>query len=100
MAFVDLGSIHFYQPPSTAGPPGEGRSVGSNLCVPTVSNELENHMAFGPRSDSSGRVEDVIEYLDLTTSLWEEPFYPSCEPALDPIDAESHALGTPYPLQL
>lgn len=94
MAFVDMNSVHFYQPPSMGGPPEERRSAALNLDVRAVSNESYNSMAFGP-SNSSGRLEDYnsIEPLDLTVSLPRESLDLFHESTVDTRD-RSHATGT------
>ena len=102
MAFVNMDSVHFYQPPSMAGRPGKRRSAASNLDVCAVSNESYNSMTLEPSSNPSGRLEDydLIESLDLTVSLPGESLDLFREPTVDPRDAQSHAPGTPHPRRL
>jgi len=102
MAFVNMDSVHFYQPPSMAGRLGKRRSAASNLDVCAVNNENYNSMTVEPSSNPSGRLEDydLIESLDLTVSLPRESLDLFREPTVDPRGAQSHALGTPYPHRL
>lgn len=102
MAFVNMDSVHFYQPPSMAGRPEKTRSAASNLDVCAVSNESYNFITIEPSSNPSGRLEDydLIEFLDLTVSLPGESLDLFREPTVDPRDAQSHAPGTCHPRRL
>lgn len=98
MAFVDMDSVHFYQPPSMAGRLGEGRSAALNHDVRAISNESYNPMALKPSSNSSDRPEDYnpIEPCDLTVSLPRKSldlFRESIVAQVDTRDPQSHAIG-------
>ena len=94
IAFVDMDSVHFYQPPNKIRRPGQWRSAASNF---EIRKERDNAMTYGPSSSQSGRLEDydLIEYLGLTSSPQpEDSFHPSLAPVLDPKSAKSHAERT------
>ena len=92
IAFVDMDSVHFYQPPNKIRRPGQWRSAASNF---EIRKERDNAMTYGPSSSQSGRLKDydLIEYFDLTASPPEDSFHPSLAPLLDHKSAESHVGG-------
>lgn len=96
MAFVDMDSVHFYQPPSMAGRLGERRFAALNLDVRAISNESYKPIALEPSSNSSGRLEDYnsIESFDSTVSLPRESLDLFRESTVDPCGPQSHAIGT------
>jgi len=93
MAFVNLDSIHQYQPPPivaqpvqrhSASMPLQGRSEVWNRGASTVSSGYNKSVGLASNSTTSANLQDsnAIEYVDLTTSLPMETLDPSREPAL------------------
>ena len=86
MAFVDLNSIQFYQPPTTAGSRSDGRPTVSNLHVPTAYGK-------GKKENKSLPKFDVIEFLDMTGPPPKEHTDPLHIPAPN-LCTEQDASGT------
>ena len=93
IAFVNMDSVHFYQPLNEIRRPGQWRSAASNF---EIHKERDNAITYRLSSSQSGRLEDYnsIEYLDLTASPLEDSFHSSLTPVLDSKSAELHAEGT------
>ncbi len=98
MVFVDMDSVHFYQPPSMAGRLGERRSAALNLDVRAVSNQSYNSMTLEPCSNSSDRLQDYnsMEPFDLTVSLPTESLDSFRESTVDTRGSQSHAIGATH----
>lgn len=69
MAFVDLDSLHYYQPPPSAVRPLQKRSAAWNRGA--SSNAHEKPMAGAPNISASARLEDfnLIEYVHSAASI-------------------------------
>lgn len=82
MAFVDMDSIDFFQPPSKADQPGDRRHPASNNGVPTAGGECQTSTALEPSDESGERLQDysLIGFLDMAAPRL-EVFDPFCEPA-------------------
>ncbi len=89
MAFVNMDSVHFYQPRSMADRLGKSPSAASNLDFCAVSNESYNSMTFKPSSNPGRRLEDydLIESINQTISLLGESLDLFREPLVDPRSA-------------
>ena len=64
MAFVDLESIHQYQPPHVTGGPVQGRSAASKRGASIASQEPNDPGAPAPKTTASAD----LECVDLTDS--------------------------------
>lgn len=99
MAFINLDSVHYYQPPPFAGRPVQRRPGAQNRGGSTLSNEHCNPMAGAPNIIGSVRLEDfdLIENINLASSLPIDSLGLPREPALDSRTIESYACGNiPY----
>ena len=85
-----------------AGRHGKRPFAASNLDACAVSNESYNSMTLESSSNSSRRLEDydLIGSVDQTVSLPRESLDLFREPIVDPLGAQSHALGTLHPHRL
>ena len=102
MAFVNMDSVHFYQPRSMVGRLGKSTFAASNLDVCAVSNESYSSMTLEPSGNPGRRLEDygLIESIVLAVSLPRRSPDLFREPTVDPRNAQSHALGTFHPHRL
>ncbi len=102
MAFVNIDSVHFYQPRSMADWLGKSPSAASNLDVCAISNESYNSITLEPSSNPGRRLEDydLIKSIDQTVSLPRESLDLFREPTVDSRSAQSHALDTLHPPRL
>jgi len=85
MAPVSMNSVRYYQLPSSAGRPSKGRAATWNRGASTASKKHENPVAPAPNVSPSARLQDIdlIERIDLTTSLPGETRDLFGEPALN-----------------
>lgn len=102
MAFVDLDSIHYFQPPRSTGRllkgRSEGRSTAWNRDASTVSSEHYDPVASVPKTMTSVNLENCepAGCIDLTTLLpMEVCGDPFGEPALSSRGTEN-VQGTAY----
>ncbi|KAK3170144.1 hypothetical protein OEA41_009530 [Lepraria neglecta] len=84
MASVSLNSIHHHQPAPSTGRPIKGRSAAPNRGASTLSSKHNDSVALAPNTPPSARLEDydLIECVDLTTSLPMKAVDPFGEPVL------------------
>ncbi|KAI9715011.1 MAG: hypothetical protein M1812_006225 [Candelaria pacifica] len=97
MPFIDLDSVHFYQPPTKAGRPGDGGSTVLVTDVPTVAGEGEPPTFHEPSNEPSGRRRDydhLIEVLDMTAPALRGVLSPFRELVPDLKDTEADTEDT------
>lgn len=85
MAFVNLDSIHHFQPLHPTGRPVKGRSAAWKRGASTVSNEHSSPPALALKITASAGLKDygLIESVDLTDNRPMETMNLFGEPALD-----------------
>ena len=83
MASISLDSIYHYQPAPSRGRPVKGRSAARSRGTSVASSKHKDSVALAPPIPPSARSEDydLIECVDLTTSLPMEAIDPFGEPA-------------------
>ena len=87
MAFIDLNSIHHFQPPRSAGRPlkerSEGRSTAWKRGASKISSDHDDSAASVPKTKTSAETSEPAGCVDLTTPPpMETGGDPFSEPAL------------------